>query len=168
VSNTWLSFCSFKKGDVIEILSKGVDPVCLCVYIGLLFSSCLCTWPIGTQPAHYYQEGKHVIQLTEPSTVSGMVLQQGWLRGSLNGKTGILPNTHVTAIEPEKPAYPDIKPNRLSSRTASSLSRAEHPRVEGEELSKRKKVVAMYDFDISHDDELRCECSPSCPSHLSV
>ena len=90
------------------------------------------------------------------------------MRGSLNGKTGVLPNTDVPAIEPEKPAYSDMKPNRLSSKTASSLGHAEHPRVEGEELSKRKKVVAMYDFDISHDDELRCECSPACPSHLSV
>jgi hypothetical protein len=35
------------------------------------------------------------------------------LRGSLNGKIGVLPNTHVTAIEPEKPAYPDIKPKQL-------------------------------------------------------
>ena len=30
-----LSFRSFKKGDVIEILSEAVDPVCVCVYIGL-------------------------------------------------------------------------------------------------------------------------------------
>ena len=100
-----------------------------------------------------------------------MVSQQGWLRGSLNGKTGVLPNTHVTAMEPEKPLYPDIKPHPVSSGTASLLqgpSHAEHPRVEGEALSKRKKVVAMHDFDISHDDELRCECSPAYPSHLSV
>ncbi len=90
------------------------------------------------------------------------------MRGSLNGKTGILPNTYVTAIEPEKPAYPDIKPDQLSSRTASSLGHAEHPRVEGQELSKRKKVVAVHDVDISHDDELRCECSPAFLSHLSV
>ncbi len=27
--------CSFKKGDVIEILSEAVDPVCVFVYIGL-------------------------------------------------------------------------------------------------------------------------------------
>ena len=147
VSNTWLSFCSFKKGDVIEILSEGVDPVCVCVYIGLLFSSCLCTWPYGgTQLAHYYQEEKHVIQLTNhhrlwDGTTTGMVAwvleRQDWCFAKHTCHGHITRNTHDQvgdALNQKK--RPRKSEQEKASKELDGEKRAKNSR-EGEKRAKK-------------------------------